>query len=358
MNRIHRPTFISGAAAVSAFGFEWRGLGRALKGGHIGFSSSMQLADSHPGIFASEVSTIPGSIDAGGVKTQKLMSRPARLGAIAVQQVLADSLWNERREEIGFYFGVGASGGSMVELTEMLRASIVDRQFSLARFGSAGLAACNPLFAFQLMNNFTLCHGAILNGVGGPNSAFYSRGNGTVAALFEAMHAIADGDCERALAGGADSAVHEVTWAELEREGYAKQGLIPGEGAALLALSSSDNKALAIVEHCVFQNSIEALSMDLDAASIDFIIIAPWGQPARRVLRRIVETKFTRAAVLDISESLGDALAATPALGWVAALDLLQSKEAKRCLILNAGIDGGIGAVVLGQTPTSLEHRA
>ena len=320
-----RPAFVSGAASVSAFGFAWRGLGTALATGQLGFSVSSQLASSHSSVSASEVGEIPASIDVGNAKIQKLMSRTARLGAIAVQQALADARWEERREEIGFYFGVGASGGSMTELTEMLRASILDRQFSLARFGSAGLAACNPLFAFQLMYNFTLCHGAILNGVGGPNSAFYSRGNGTVAALFEAMHAIAEGDCERALAGGADSAVHAVTWAELTREGYAKQGLIPGEGAALLALSSSEEKALAIVEHCIFQNSIDGLTMDFDAGSIDFVVIAPWGEPARRALRRIVEVNFPHAAMLDISQSLGESLAATPALGWVVALDLLHS---------------------------------
>jgi hypothetical protein len=368
MNGLTRPVFVSGAATVSAFGFEWRGMAAALKEGRIAFSPSSQLADSYPGVLASEVPVIPNSIDADNAKAQKLMSRAARLGAIAVKRALADARWEDGREEIGFFSGVGASGGSMAELTEMLRASIVECQFSLARFGSAGLAACNPLFAFQLMNNFTLCHGAILNGVAGPNSAFYSRGNGTVAALFEAVHAIVEGDCERALAGGADSAVHAVTWAELNREGYAKNGFIPGEGASLLALSSSADNALAILEHCVFRNSLtlsgnrgdvnEPFFMDINIASVDLIIIAPWGTPARQTLRQLTETYFMHAAVLDISESLGDSLAATPALAWVVALDLLQSGKANRCLILNAGIDGGVGAVILARPSATLEHGA
>lgn len=361
MKRLDRsPIFISGAAAITALGFEWRGLGKALTEGTARFSNAAHQ-DAYPKLIASEVPSIPASMEAGNAKIQKLMSRAAHLGAIAVQCALSDAGWNNDRENIGFYFGVGASGGSMAELTHMLHASIVEKQFSLPDFGSAGLAACNPLFAFQLMNNFTLCHGAILSGIGGPNSAFYSRGNGTVAALFEAAHAISEGDCEQALAGGADSALHAVTWAEIKREGYAKDGFIAGEGAALLALSSRDTHAIAILEHCMFQNIltlingqcelIDSLLLALDCASIDCIIIAPWGTPARQPLRTLADTYFKHTTVFDLSKCLGEALAATPTIAWVAALDLLHTGIAKRCLILNAGIDGGIGAVLMKSCP-------
>lgn len=356
MNGLASPVFVSGAAAVSAFGFEWRGLGRVLKSHRLSFTPSMHLADSHAGVLVSELSTIPASVDAGDARVRKLMSRGARLGAIAVKQALGDACWDEGREEIGFFFGVGASGGSMAELTEMLRASMDDGRFSLTRFGSAGLAACNPLFAFQLMNNFTLGHGAILNGVAGPNSAFYSRGNGTVAALFEAAHAIAEGDCERALAGGADSALHPVTWAELVREGHAKNGFIPGEGAGILALAREAGRPLAILERCEFRGPSAPLSdlirqalAGFETLPIDLVVLAPWGTPARTALRNATEASFARAAVLDVSECLGDSLAATPALAWIAALDLLVAGEADKALVLNAGTDGGVGAVLLGR---------
>ena len=99
----------------------------------------------------------------------------------------------------------------------LLDESIEGGAFSLARFGEHGLGACNPLLAFQLMNNFTMCHGAILEGVGGPNGALFSRGAGTTAALIQAVHAIRQEDCDHAVAGGADSATHPVTRAELAR---------------------------------------------------------------------------------------------------------------------------------------------
>lgn len=356
MNGLSSPVFVSGAAAVSAFGFEWRGLGRALKSHSLGFAPSTHLADSHPGVLASELPSIPASVDAGNARVRKLMSRGARLGAIALKQALGDACWAQNREEIGFFFGVGASGGSMTELSEMLAASTHDGQFSPTRFGSAGLAACNPLFAFQLMNNFTLCHGAILDGVAGPNSAFYSRGNGTLAALFEAAHAIAEGDCELALAGGADSALHPVTWAELVREGSAKNGFIPGEGAGILALAREAGSPLALLERCEFRGPgadlsdlIRQVLAGFKALPIDLVVLAPWGDPARTALRNASEASFARAAILDISECLGDSLAATPALAWIAALDLLVAGEADKALVLNAGTDGGVGAVLLGR---------
>jgi hypothetical protein len=101
---------------------------------------------------------------------------------------------------------------------------------SLARLGADGLLASNPLDTFRVLNNFTMCHGAILEGTTGPNGAFFSRGTGTVHALAEAVHAIESGDCERALAGGSDTALHPATWAELARDGFTD--LVPSAGAA------------------------------------------------------------------------------------------------------------------------------
>lgn len=349
-----REVFISGAAALSAFGFDWRGLGGAVMERSIGFSPSSQLADTHGVVAASEVPAIPPEIDVEA-RSRKLMSRPARLAAVALRLALIDAAWpRPAREDIAFYLGVGASGCSMDELNRMLAESIEDRRFSQDRFGGAGLAACNPLFAFQLMNNFTLCHGAILNGPGGPNGAFYSRGTGTVAALAEARWLIASGECPRALAGGADSAMHPVTWAQLVREDYTARGLMPGEGAGLLALSDQADGALGTLQKTAFHSarafarSPAALLDGLlaDAGEGDVVVVAPWGDPARAVFQDALEG--TRAAVVDAGATLGDALAAAPALAWCAALDLLRRGSWRRAFVLNAGIDGGVGLAVIG----------
>jgi hypothetical protein len=349
-----RPVAIVGASAVSAFGLAWRGLGRAVVAGAPGFAPSRELAASHPGTMAAEVGPIARADDAGDVRQRKLMTRPARLAAIAARMVLADAAFAEAREEVGFFLGVGASAVAMEDLPPMLRASLDEDGLSLARFGCGGLAATNPLFAFQTMNNFTLCHAAILEGTGGPNAAYYSRGGGTVLALAEALHAVAGGECARALAGGADSALHPVTWSELQRAGYVAGGLVPGEGAALVALAADAERPLAVVEACAREGSrrrglgeaLAALAPRVTGA-VDVVVLAPWGREARAALPAFAGEAAPGARVVDLSAALGEALAATPALGWVAALDLLVSGDAQRALVVSAGIDGEVGAVVL-----------
>jgi 3-oxoacyl-(acyl-carrier-protein) synthase len=345
------PVAIVGAGAVSAFGIGWRGLGRAVAAGHIQPRESVLLRESHPGTLASEVPEIPTALDAGDARARKLMSRAARLAAIAMREALAEAAFGERREEIGAWMGVGASGIGMEDVPAIVSASFVDGGLSLRRLGDQGLRACNPLFTFQTLNNFSLCHGAILEGLGGPNAAFFSRGSGTAAALAEALHALRDGDCDRAIAGGADTALHPVTWAELRRDGFSAQGLVPGEGAAVLALAREpSSRALGLLESCTAiardQAGTTAVSDELERLPqrADLVVIAPWGAPPRAWLGDLAASRYAGAALVDVSLQLGDSLAATPALAWVAALDLLRPGE--RAVVLTSGVDGDLTAAV------------
>ena len=242
----------------------------------------------------------------------------------------------------------------------MLRASVDAGQFDLARFGAAGLTAANPLFAFQLMNNFTLCHGAILGGLQGSNSAFFSRGAATVTALREAAFAVASDETPIALAGGSDSALHPVTRAELGRGGWIANDLAPAEGAALLALGATaapDQPHVRLTRAEVHVARGGSLG-DAAAAALAIapgggarrpaaLVICPWGAPARAALA--AEREMTGREILDASVVLGEALAAAPALGWAVALDWLSETghEQGSVLVLSAGIDGELGIVEL-----------
>lgn len=365
---VRRAVAIAGAAAISRYGATWCGLSRAL-------SDGAPL----PGVPAETPLANPKARNA-----RKMMSRGAYLAAAALAELMRDLGWSaEQREGAGYYLGVGASGGSLDDVTALLDASIVDGGFSTVAFGEHGLAACNPLLAFQLMNNFTLAHGAIFEGLGGPNGALFSRGSGTTAALIEAVHAIASGDCDRALAGGADSAIHPVTLAELAREGFTARGLEAAEGAGLLALvdaaqlasehAGSDAidpapRSLDVAWHpnpmlvtgCAIASGrgsdlgatiADAVARAIGASTssatdVDVVVIAAWGPPAVDVSRSWARGHAPQARIVD-SAALGATLAAGPALGWIAALDLLApGSAARRVLVIDAGVDGDAGAVV------------
>lgn len=333
-------TPIVGAAAIGAHGTGWRGLGEAALIARAG--TLVQL----PGIPAETPLATP--------KARKMMSRGAYLAARCLADLLADVSW--RRGNVGYFLGVGASGGSLEDVTALLDASIVDGEFSLERFGDRGLAACNPLLAFQLMNNFTLCHGAILEGIGGPNAALFSRGSGTTAALIEAAWAIANGDCEHAIAGGADSAVHPVTHAELVREGFIALGQRPAEGSALLALGTGATGArtLGVVEGAAIARvpARTTLTRVLDDTAgrvvletPDLIVVAPWGPLVADAAFTWASRFAPNAHLADISLPLGDTLAASPALAWAAAIDMLVAGQGTRALVIGAGVDGDLGLV-------------
>ena len=325
-----RPVSIARTAALSGFGVGTRGLGRALVEGAA-----------LPGL--------PAEVPLANPRARKMMSPAAYLAARCLGDVLGG--WTSERENIGYYLGVGASAGSLADFMALLDESLVEGAYSLERFGQRGLAACNPLLAFQLMNNFTLCHGAILEGLGGPNSAVFSRGAGTIAAIGEAVYAVASGECERAITGGADAPTHPATIEELARDGFVGRGLVPSDGAGLIALEAGD--AGVVVAGCgtasgrgrSFADAMtDAVASARLASIVDLVVVAPWGPPAADALRTWTAARCPGARVVSTA-ALGEGLAASAALAVIAAADLLEPSQC--ALVATLGVDGDPGAVVL-----------
>lgn len=370
------PVFLCGAGVLGAHGSGYAGLARAIAGGTRWARLSHQLAQSPPRTWAAEIDPLPEPVDPAERRARALMSRSAVLANLATQTCLRHARPSVPNRELGFYLGVGASGGGMDQLTTMLQASLDDGRLSWEQFGDAGLRACNPLYAFSLMNNFTLCHSAILQGPAGPNSAFFSRGGGTLLAISEAMAALIEGECSYALAGAADSAVHPVTWDELARQSRGAPTILPGEGAAIFALSLSADHALAQIDRCsLFPQPVCAPGLaagpqsaplldDLRRAltsesDCDACVIATSHTTILPGLLAAVQARFGQTSAIttvDLCAALGECLAASPALGWAVALDLLENQQARRVLVLSVGQDGDLGISILRQ-PDGERHR-
>ena len=321
-----------GAVARSATG--WRGLGGALADGPC----------RSPGM--------PDEAPLGNPRARKMMSRGGvPRGALPRDCSSATSAGpRTSARRAGYFLGVGASGGSLDDVIALLDASIADGAFSLARFGDAGPRRVQPAARVPADEQLHAVPRRDPRGLGGPNSALFSRGAGTTVALLEAVHAIRRGDCERALAGGADSALHPVTRAELgarwlhrarpgarggrrrsSRSRPARAGLATIEGAAI---ASGGGGGAAAARSCCRRRWRRSPR--------------PWRRPAvrrgagagastsscsrrgdRRAARRS-RVGEDRGAVGERRRRLPPASARRspprPALAWVAALDLLVAR--------------------------------
>jgi hypothetical protein len=328
--------YVVGAAALTPFGLGWRGL------------AARAAANEPPA--RTEVPALAPDDDPCEPRRRKMMSRAAYLAAAAVRAALrvpAVAALGVRPADTGLFLGVGASGGEIPELEAMLRESVAGDAFQLGRFGDAGLRAANPLFAFQLMNNFTLCHGAILAGLEGPSAAFFSRGAGTVRALREAAFAVAEGEAPVALAGGADSALYPVTTFELGRSGPPVR---PSEGAAVLALVPGSVEATSVR----LVRAEVAPSFSLEARRGErgpsLVVVTASDPAARASIAADARAQETEIVVVD--EVLGETLAAAPALAWAVAFDWLAARPQGRACVLSRGLDGELGVVELAKGAT------
>ncbi|MDP2304754.1 MAG: beta-ketoacyl synthase N-terminal-like domain-containing protein [Pseudomonadota bacterium] len=250
-------------------------------------------------------------------RVRRQMSRGAWLAALAVHDALAGAAL--LRAEVdpartAAFLAVGAATGALDDVLRILAASTTEDHagLDLERFARRGVAACNPLLAFQLMNNFTLCHSAIREGLQGPSGAFFDGAGGGPWGAGEpaATHALREGiralaDVPWALVGAADSLLHPVTRFERAQAGL---GGVPGEGAVVLLLARE-----------------EVLSRH-DGAPLAWVEIADGVGIADGV--EIVAGVESPSVATKSLTAYGDLGAVAPTLAWLDALGRLQEGQA------------------------------
>lgn len=319
---------IVGAACCGPSLEGWRALARALR-------AQTPLSGHH--------AALPVVTDANLRRQRKRMSHSAYMATLTLGELLEQLGWAERAIELGYYLGVGASGGDMGQLHDLLAHSRAEGAFDVARFGQEGLLASNPLFAFQLMNNFTMCHGAVIHGVGGPNAAIFGHGVGTTCALEEAAWSILEGQCERAIAGGADSAIYPVTAAELERTYVHLPPL--SEGVGLLALTHPTTPEAARAIGAL--RAVYTLNDREHEASVTRF------EPSSSRLLICHELITGRWSINHAPQPapMPCALAASPAWSWLIALELLEQDQVMEVTVCVRGEEEAWGVATFGRWP-------
>jgi 3-oxoacyl-(acyl-carrier-protein) synthase len=172
-------------------------------------------------------------------KMLKFMSQAAALGCVAAHEAMQDADVQRRfaAESIGLYAGTGLAGIDLSEVMPMIRASIgEDGSFSCIHLGSSGLAAANPLLSFKILANMPPCLASIIEGIKGPNLLFTPWEGQAGAALHEAWQAVATGEVDCALAGGADNATVPTVLAFLRKAELLREDECASAGAGYVVM--------------------------------------------------------------------------------------------------------------------------
>ena len=164
-------------------------------------------------------------------KDLKLLPDAARLAIPAAKRALGD----HDATEAGLFLGVGREPPE--DATEAaIVASMVDGALDVGQLGAVGLPLYPPLASLRTLPNLVLAHVAIQVGIRGPGSTRAGDGAASLMAVEEAVWALAEGRCEQALCGGADSLIHPAQGRDLKRRRMVGR---PAGAAAVLHLSTA-----------------------------------------------------------------------------------------------------------------------
>jgi 3-oxoacyl-[acyl-carrier-protein] synthase II len=172
-------------------------------------------------------------------KMLKFMSRAAAMGCVAAHEALEDANACRRFpvENIGLFAATGLAAIDMSEAMPMISASLGDDgNFSCYKLGSLGLLAANPLLSFKILANMPPCLVSIIEGIKGSNLLFTPWEGQAGAALHEAWQAVASGEVDCALAGGADNATVPTVIAYLRKAKLLREDECASSGAGYVVM--------------------------------------------------------------------------------------------------------------------------
>jgi hypothetical protein len=212
------------------------------------------------------------------------------------------------------------------------------------------------------MNNFTLCHGAILDRIGGPDSALFSRGAGDRGLI--AITVYGAPELTRSIRVSAEGFIR----LPMLKQKIEARGLMPAEGAALVALERG-GAGLAVIDGCAIASGRRASGVRSFADALDEAIgRLGFGGPSRS--RQMIESSSLRGAARVVGgRPLGGCAVRTP-LSSTSALGKhsrrrrrspgrcappVVAEQNRRVLVISAGTDGDVGVVAMSR-PIRVPH--
>jgi hypothetical protein len=194
------------------------------------------------------------------------MTRAVQLGVAAVYAVLED--WPTWRavppDRRGLYVGASPQSGDAEDLVPALEA--VGHPFSLAGFADRGVPLIPPLWLVKGLSNNILGYASAQFDFQGDNGNWCDGRLGGAVALCNAVHAVACGRVDLAVAGGADALVGAESIL----------GVPCGEGAAFLVLVAGGVGKFRIHADLPSLDGAETELGELGAAAVPVALARAW----------------------------------------------------------------------------------
>lgn len=195
-------------------------------------------------------------------KHLKTMTRAVQLGVAAVHAALAATPgWEQvAPERRGLYVGASPQSGDAQDLAPALEAAGGDP----ARFPRDGVPLIPPLWLVKGLSNNVLGYASAQHDLRGDNGNWCDGRLGGANALAIAVHAVAEGRVDLAIAGGADALV-------------GAEGIVGGpcgEGAAFVVITPGGPGALTA--GIPTERGVEADFGELGAAAVPVAFVRAW----------------------------------------------------------------------------------
>lgn len=199
-------------------------------------------------------------------KHLKTMTRAVQLGVAAVYAALED--WPTWRaiapDRRGLYVGASPQSGDAEDMAPALAAT--GSPFTLAGFAERGVPLIPPLWLVKGLSNNILGYASAQFDFQGDNGNWCDGRQGGAVALGNAVHAVAEGRVDLAVAGGADALL-------------GAEALVGGpcaEGAAFLVLVPGDVGKFRITAGLPSVDGIETALGELGAAAVPVALARGW----------------------------------------------------------------------------------
>lgn len=199
-------------------------------------------------------------------KHLKTMTRAVQLGVAAVYAALED--WPTWRtvspDRRGLYVGASPQSGDAEDMVPALEAT--GKPFSLAGFAERGVPLIPPLWLVKGLSNNILGYASAQFDFQGDNGNWCDGHLGGAVAIANAVHAVAEGRVDLAVAGGADALI-------------GAEGLVGGpcsEGAAFLVLVADEVGKFGVEAGLPTTAGMETGLGELGAAAVPVAIARRW----------------------------------------------------------------------------------